>query len=84
MIVLVLGPGIFRYWALDVQGLADLHVMHVGGHWTVGVDLDEEIHVALVTFIGYRSVWSYRRLLIFGTLIFSDHGSCSLLICFHG
>lgn len=46
VVVLVLGPGVLGERALDVQALANSHVVEVVAHGAIGVALDQEIHVA--------------------------------------
>lgn len=40
VVMLVGGPGVLRNRALDVKALVGLHVVEMGGHWSIGIFLN--------------------------------------------
>ena len=73
--MLVGRPLVFWDRALDVQTLPGLEVVHVLGHGSVGVLLDDEIDGALLIDIGDGSVGTNDGLLHLRALVLGDDGS---------
>lgn len=63
-----------RNGAFDVKTLAGFHVVHVFGHWAVGVPLDDEVNGALLVYIADRRVRADDGLLHLRALVLCDDG----------
>jgi len=80
---LVRGPWVLGDGSLDVQSLAGLHVMHVAGHGTVGVLLNNKVDGALLIDVADGCVWSDDGFLHVGALVLGDDGGYTALAQSH-